>query len=477
MSSISVVLLLVGLVVGAAAVFFALRTKGAAEEAIWREQNSKLEQERNALQSRLNDVLPLEGEAKQLRETLNRLDTEASEATASREAEREKRAVLETELEASRREIAEKELAIQRERERFLQEKKQLEDSFQSLSKQALDSAQESFLKMANQKFADERKVGQTEIDKVLEPVRITLEQLQQHTREIEKERTSAYAELTQQVRSLLGSTTQLGNALRRPEFRGSWGEMTLRRAAEHSGLVEGTDFEMQVHIQTDDARLRPDMIVKLSNDRVIVVDAKTPLDAYLQAQTTDDETQRQILLKAHTGQVRSKIKELSTKAYQGQWADTADFVVMFVPSEAIYQVAIQEDPDLLEEAFNKRVILANPMTLVALLKTIANGMRQQKAYENSLQIAKLGGELHDAVATFAGHYTKLGASLNTAVNRFNDSVGSLERTVLPKTRRLTELGSKATKELEAIDHLDVSPRTPSLPEVVSPSEDSSSLF
>ena len=443
-----------------------------------RERVQTQEQELKDRQEKLNELLPIEGELRQLRENLTAQTSKAEEASIQRDTERELRSKLQTELEASNREIVEKEASLQRDRDRFLDEKETLENSFANLSKQALAQAQNSFMEIANEKFANERKVGQKEIDEVLAPMRETLNQLKEHTKEIEEKRTESYAQLTMQVRNLMMSTTKLGNALNRPEVRGSWGELTLRRAAEHAGLVEGTDFDMQVHTTTDDGKFRPDMIVRLSNNRVIVVDAKAPLSAYLASLETEDPVEKSFKLKEHASQVRKHINQLSTKQYQGMYADTADFVVMFVPNEALYQVAIQEDPDLLEEAFLRKVILANPMTLVALLKTIANGMQQQKAYENALQIAKLGGELHDSVAVFAEHYTGVGAALERAVKKYNEGSRSMERNVVSKARRMKELGLKTQKQVEEAAILAVVVEPHSLPASVSKEEpETESLF
>ena len=443
-----------------------------------RERVQTQEQELKYRQEKLNELLPIEGELRQLRENLTAQTSKAEEASIQRDTERELRSKLQTELEASNREIVEKEASLQRDRDRFLDEKETLENSFANLSKQALAQAQNSFMEIANEKFANERKVGQKEIDEVLAPMRETLNQLKEHTKEIEEKRTESYAQLTMQVRNLMMSTTKLGNALNRPEVRGSWGELTLRRAAEHAGLVEGTDFDMQVHTTTDDGKFRPDMIVRLSNNRVIVVDAKAPLSAYLASLETEDPVEKSFKLKEHAAQVRKHINQLSTKQYQGMYADTADFVVMFVPNEALYQVAIQEDPDLLEEAFLRKVILANPMTLVALLKTIANGMQQQKAYENALQIAKLGGELHDSVAVFAEHYTGVGVALERAVKKYNEGSRSMERNVVSKARRMKELGLKTQKQVEEAAILAVVVEPHSLPAPVSKEEpETESLF
>lgn len=466
MSTISIIFLLIGLAIGIGVAYAFLRTRFQATEHANRDQMQKQEQDLKDRQDKLNTLLPLEGEIKLLRETLADQEKRTTQAHLDKDVERELRQKFETELEASKRVISEKEEALKRERERFLGEKELLENSFSTLSKQALAQAQTSFLELANQKFADERKVGQKEIDEVLAPMRETLNQLREHTKDIEEKRTESYAQLSMQVRSLLQSTTKLGNALNRPEVRGSWGELTLRRAAEHAGLVEGTDFDMQVHTTNDDGRFRPDMVVRLSNNRVIVVDAKAPLSAYLASLEAEDPLEKALKLKEHAAQVRKHINQLSTKQYQGMYADTADFVVMFVPNEALYQVAIQEDPDLLEEAFIRKVILANPMTLVALLKTIANGMQQQKAYENALQIAKLGGELHDSVAVFAEHYSGVGAALERAVKKYNEGSRSIERNVVSKARRMKELGLKTQKQVEEAEILAVVVEPHSLPAV-----------
>ena len=439
--------------------------------------------ERASIQSRLNEVLPLEGEVSTLRESLASLKAthSALEAEIEKLRQENEEANLEIqgfELKSQSQEalIREREDALERQRKQFAEDKTQLENSFASLSKQALAQAQQSFLEVAESKFKDARQVSQKEIDQLLSPMKETLGQLKEHTRDLEIKRTESYAELSQQVRSLLSSTNQLSNALRRPEVRGSWGELTLKRAAEAAGLVEGNDFEMQVSSNTDDGRLRPDMVVKLPNGKTIVVDSKVPLDAYLAAIHAEDSTEKGAKLKEHAAQVRKHIQQLSSKQYQGIYADSADFVVMFVPSEALYQGAIEQDPSLLEEAFNKKVILANPMTLVALLRTVASGMQQQKAYENALQIAKLGGELHDAVGVMTEHFVKVGKNIGQAANSYNQMVGSVERNVLSKARKMRELGAKGTKDLDEPEILNAVIRPSALP-VSEPKEEPGALF
>ncbi len=477
-------------IVGFAAAFFLSKSRldGVISSSADRLADAKTSldralSDRESLQSRLNEVLPLEGEVSTLREslagvksTINNLETELNTLREAHEQANLEIQGFELKSQSQEALIREREDALERQRKQFAEDKKQLEDSFASLSKQALAQAQQSFLEVAESKFKDARQVSQKEIDQLLSPMKETLGQLREHTRELEEKRTHSYAELSQQVRSLLSSTNQLSNALRRPEVRGSWGELTLKRAAEAAGLVEGTDFEMQVTTNTDDGRLRPDMVVRLPNGKTIVVDSKAPLDAYLAAIHAEDPIEKSAKLKEHAAQVRTHIQQLSSKKYQGLYADSADFVVMFVPSEALYQGAIEQDPSLLEEAFNKKVILANPMTLVALLRTVASGMQQQKAYENALQIAKLGGELHDAVGVMTEHFVKVGKNIGQAANSYNQMVGSVERNVLSKARKMRELGAKGTKELDEPEILNAVIRPSALP-VVDPKDESGALF
>lgn len=472
------VVALVAAVAGFMAAYFVSKTRiEAAERAAGdrlADAKSALDKavaERSALQAKLNEVLPLEGEVTALREslagsraTVSALEGEITQLRTTNEHLNLEVQSFELKSEGQEALIREREDALERQRKQFAEDKKQLEDSFAALSADALRKANAAFLEMAENKFKDARQVSQKEIDQLLSPMKETLGRLSEHTRELEEKRAGSYAELSQQVRSLLSSTNQLSNALRRPEVRGSWGELTLKRAAEAAGLVEGTDFEMQVSTSTEDGRLRPDMIVRLPNKKTIVVDSKAPLDAYLAAIHAEDANEKAIKLKEHAAQVRKHIQQLSSKQYQGIYADSADFVVMFVPSEALYQGAIEQDPSLLEEAFNKKVILANPMTLVALLRTVASGMQQQKAYENALQIAKLGGELHDSVGVLAEHFSGVGKAIGQAADRYNKMVGSVERNVLSKARKMRELGAKGTKDLDEPEILNAVIRPSALP-------------
>jgi DNA recombination protein RmuC len=486
MEIISIVVGIISLIIGAAAAYILLNGKLggqilAAEQRIEeiRRQEDEAKAKRDELQNKLNTVLPLEGEIKSVRESIESLQAENESLRLAVSQERTIRFETESELKSERAKIDEKEQALKRERERYQEEKKTLEDSFANLSRQALAQAQNSFLELANEKFRDQRQVSQQEMDKILAPMKQTLEQLSTHTKEIEEKRTSSYSELSTQIKGLMQTTSSLSNALKRPEVRGNWGELTLIRVAESAGLVDGKDYKMQVSEDTEEGRLRPDMIVYLPNKRNIVVDSKTPYFAFQAATETDDEAIKQLKLREHAAQVRKHIQQLSSKKYQYLDAGSVDFVVMFVPNEALYQAAIQQDVELIDYALDKRVVLANPMTLIALLRTVANGIEQQKAYESAMHIAKLGGDLHDSVAVFADHYAKIGKSLDAAVKRYNEGVGSLERNVVSKGRQLKEFGVKSAKAIEEIENVETNIRAHSLPspELEDSAKQNESLF
>ncbi len=348
----------------------------------------------------------------------------------------------------------------------YVAQEKKLNETFTTLSQQALEQASNQFLKLANQNFETAKtaadgdlKRRQQAVEELVKPLREELDRLAKQNAEIEQKRLSAYDGITDHLKRLMTETGQLTNALRRPHTRGSWGELTLRRAAENAGLVEGQDFTLQTSTETDEGRLRPDMLVNLPNDRVIVVDCKTPLDAYLDAVGAVDETEKALKLKAHASQVRKHIQQLSSKAYWQQFETAPDFVVMFVPSESLYQAAMEQDPELFETAFRSRVVLANPMTLIALLRTVAAAMEQEKLKQNAQEISRTGARLYEGLRTFATHVTKVGRHLKQTTEAYNDAVGSLERTVLVRSRQLKEMGAGGGDEPALPDVVEVVPR------------------
>jgi len=337
---------------------------------------------------------------------------------------------------------------------------------FAHLSQEALAKSTDHLLKLAKENY-DKHAEGasgdllrrQQAIEALVKPLKESIEKLDQQTQEIEQKRLSAYDGVSEHINRLIRETSQLSNALRRPNARGSWGELTLRKAAESAGLIEGQDFDMQFSTETDEGRLRPDMVVRLSNDAVIVVDSKVPLDSYLEAMDAPDEATKTLRLKAHAAQVRRHVQSLSSKAYWSQFQKTPDFVVMFVPAESLYQTALEQDPELMEMAFKARVILANPMTLIALLRTVAYGLNQEKVRENALAIRQAGEKLYDSVRIFSGHMSNVGRHLSQSTEAFNRAVGSMERNVLSKSRQLKAMGAGSGDEIEALDAITVTPR------------------
>lgn len=338
----------------------------------------------------------------------------------------------------------------------------ELQGQFASLSQHALAANSQQFLHLAKESFASERahqtqqnQLAQQALNHLVSPIKTALEKTDAQLRAIEKERMSDLGSLRQQLTLLAKSqgdlqteTRNLVNALRRPQVRGMWGEMTLKRLAELSGMVEFCDFYQQENISTENGNLRPDMVVRMPDNRCLIVDAKTPLDAYLQAHEAKTDSARRDFLQRHAQALRQRVRELAQKQYWQQFANTPDFVILFVPGEQFLSAALEVDADILEYALGRQVILASPNSLVALLRAVAFGWRQQSVAENAEKIQALGEDLYSRIATFAEHINKMGAALERTTDSYNKAVGSLERNVLSAARRFVELGIEERKEL-----------------------------
>ena len=339
----------------------------------------------------------------------------------------------------------------------------ELEKNFAALSHQALRENNQTFLQLAQESLKQFHLQGKNEletrekaVESLVKPIREALEKTEQQIRTIEHERRQAYGALTQhletmaQTQQLLQSETRnLVQALRRPEVRGQWGELTLKRLAELAGMVEHCDFYEQEHIDTDDGRRRPDMIVRLPDGREIVVDVKTPLDAYLSAVEASDDASRRLHLESHARKVRERVKELAAKAYWSQFPRSPDFVVLFIPGDQFLSAALDLDRTLLEDALRSRIMLTTPTSFVALLRAVAYGWRQEQLAENAERIREVGEELYRRLATFSDHLAKLGRGLEGAVDHYNRAVGSFESKLMPGARRFSELGVNPPREME----------------------------
>ncbi|NQZ54324.1 MAG: DNA recombination protein RmuC [Piscirickettsiaceae bacterium] len=342
------------------------------------------------------------------------------------------------------------------------QTRTQLANTFNQLSDEALTRNNASFLKLAEEnlkRFQSEAKaeLGTKEkaIEQLLKPINDALHQTSKQIREIEKDRKETYGSLRTTIehmaksqQSLQEETHNLVQALRRPEVRGQWGEMTLRRIAELSGMVAHCDFFEQTHTKTETGAIRPDMIVRLPENREIIVDAKTPLDAYLSAMQAKDDATRTLELKRHAQIIRSRVRELSAKNYWSEYTQSPEFVVLFIPGEQFLSAALEIDSTLLEDSMSQNIILATPTNFIALLKAVSYGWKQQALAENAIEIRELGESLYKRLVTFTAHLEKLGKSLNSSVEHFNSSVGSLERNVMPSGRKFVEMGIRAKTDL-----------------------------
>lgn len=339
----------------------------------------------------------------------------------------------------------------------------ELQQSFAALSAQALRENSTSFLQLAQESMRQFQMQGKHDLEQkekavenLVQPIREALEKAETQIRRIEQERQQAYGSLTKHLETLAqtqqllhGETRNLVQALRRPEVRGQWGELTLKRLVELAGMVEHCDFYEQVDLTTEEGRRRPDMIVRLPDSREIVVDVKTPLDAYLNAIEAPDDESRQQHLEHHARKVRERVKELASKAYWNQFPQAPDFVLLFIPGDQFLAAALDIDHALLEDALRQRVILTTPTSFIALLRAVAYGWRQEQLAANAERIREVGEELYRRLAVFAEHLSKLGKGLDSAVDCYNKAVGSFETKVLPGARRFTELGVNPAKILE----------------------------
>lgn len=376
---------------------------------------------------------------------------------------------LRAELAEARARIASEEQQRTRTTELLAQSEAQVRAAIEGASRLALDANSETFLKLAREVFGRDQASAQASLEarevaikQLLEPIRESLRKQEEQAQNIVREQREYTGKISGQIENLVKvqdllqrETRSLSTALRRPEVRGRWGEITLRRVVELAGLSEHCDFTEQEHIATGErAGLRPDLLVRMPESRTIVIDAKTPLDAYLDASEAADDEARRLALARHAVQVEQRVRELGQKSYWEQFEHSPEFAVLFLPGDQFLSAALAERPDLIESALKQRIIVTTPSTLMALLKVIAYGWRQNLVTENAREIRKLGEDLHKRLTTFVSHLQKVSRSLGNAVDSFNASVGSMERNVLPQARKFTELGVTGD-ELASIDPIE----------------------
>ncbi|MFH1076847.1 MAG: DNA recombination protein RmuC [Pseudomonadota bacterium] len=420
------------------------------------------------------------GRAKKMERRVFGLDGTVAELRTQNKKTEEELERLQSKLESEQGAKVEAETLLSETRHRLVEEKKMLDDAkarlmdaFKAIAGDTLDNSTTAFLRLAKETFdkvlAEARGdfgKRQEAIQGLVNPLSESLRQFEGHVRALEKNRQEAYSGLAEQLKSL--STTQqklqketanLVTALRKPHVRGRWGEMTLKRVVELAGMSEHCDFAEQVVSDSEKGKYRPDLIVRLPAGREIVVDAKVPLEAYLDAISADSEELRKAAMSRHVSQVRSHMNALADKRYWTQFTKAPEFAVMFIPGESFFSAAVDADHRLIEDGLERRVVLATPTTLIALLRAVAYGWRQEQVARNAQEISDLGKQLYERMATLAEHIANIGRGLEKASTAYNSAVGSIEARVMPAARRFKELGAVSGPDVPIIQSVEATPR------------------
>lgn len=453
------VIAIIGVAVGAAAGWAFARLSAAKETA---EKVSGAESRASAA----------EGQLAVLREHAAKAAADFDKLRAELAAEKAERVRAETERSSTVRELE----AV---KEFIDAANTTLENTFKALSASALEGNRRTFLETAKESLQTvvteakgDLQTRQEAINGLVAPINQTLKSYQEAVQALELHRQDAYSKLTTQVtavdealRELHSETLGLVTALRKPDVRGKWGEVTLKRVVELAGMSDHYDFGEQVTSESDEGSLRPDMVVNLPSSRQIVIDAKAPLDAYLSAVSATSEEERQAHLKRHASQLRAHVKALSDKTYWKQFPTAPEFVVMFIPGESFFAAAVDSDRELIEYGIKNRVALATPTTLMALLRSVEYGWRQEKVARDAQEIGDIGRQLYERMQKLAEYLCQIGVGLNKAVEAYNSAVGSFEHRVFPAARRFKELGAVSGNDIPAIEPVETTPRKPAPPD------------
>jgi DNA recombination protein RmuC len=466
-----VLILLVGLAIGALAGWFV----GSRPLAEWRARHGERESECKVLTDKLSRMVP---ELATMSERAARADRLAEELDGVRDEREALRATVAA-LKADAANFADRERLLIEARETLLKE-------FQNAGAKVLGEAQKSFLERAGERFDHAEKANEARIKALLEPVGAKLTNYEDQVRKLEQQRVDAFGNLTGLIQAMREGqdavrveAARLGNSLRNaPKARGRWGEQQLRNVLEQCGLAEHTDFVTEHSIETEDGRLRPDAIVRVPGNKLLVIDAKVSLNAYQEAFEAQDETARLAALKQHVASMRSHVQTLGAKSYQSQFEDAPDYVVMFVPGEHFIAAALEHDPELWDFAFRHKVLLASPTNLVAIARTIAQVWRQDGLAREAREIGRMGGELYDRLAKVTEDLGKVGTQLGRAVGSYNDFARSFQSRVVVSAKRLRdkhiEIGKREIDEvplIEAVPLLNEVPQVPANDETVAAAE------
>lgn len=459
-------MLVVGLIVGGLFVWLTNRSKLKHE---YDRARAEVDTERATLAERLS------GKEEQLRQLRDALERE----TAQSDGLRTENAQALADLSSLTTRLEEERKSSQEKIDLLTNAEEKLADAFKALSADALRNNNQSFLALAKenlQKFQENAKGDleqrQQAIDQIIKPLKESLEKVDGKIGELEKTRAGAYSELREQVKTLATSQSQLqaetGNlvkALRVPHVRGRWGEIQLRRVVELAGMLQYCDFVEQETVATEDSRIRPDLIVRLPGNRTIVVDSKVPFDAFYESISTTDDEVRAARLNDHARLVRTHITALSRKSYWETVQPTPEFVLLFLPGETFYSAALENDPKLIEDGVSQGVIIATPTTLIALLKAVSYGWRQEQMANNAQEVSTLAKTLYDRLRVFTNHFSDIGKGLDRAIESYNRGVGSLEGRVLRTARKFKEQGAIAGDDIDAPEPIDKSTRILALDE------------